>query len=332
MTDIRTVKRTQEEENVLAKQQKQAVDVNKMSFGRFLKKDFSKNRLIYLMLLPLVLYYAIFHYTPLYGAIIAFKEYSPSLGILGSPWVGFEHFKEFIEGFYFKRLLINTLRISVLSLLFGFPAPLILALLLNEIKNKPFKKAVQTITYLPHFISLVVVCGMVKDFVATEGVINDFLAMLGMERGNLLSRPELFSGIYVTSTIWQEVGWGSIIYLAALSSIDMELYEAAKVDGAGRLRQTFTITIPGIMPTIIILLLMRMGKMLNVGFEKIILLYNPVTYDTADVISSYVYRKGLQEFNWSFSSAVGLFNSLINFVLIISANMLSSKLNDTSLW
>ncbi|BFT72455.1 ABC transporter permease subunit [Paenibacillus sp. P36] len=300
--------------------------------GLGILKDIQKNKLLYVMLLPIILFFGVFHYIPMYGAIIAFKDFSPRLGILGSPWAGLEHFRTFFEGIYFWRTLKNTILISLYDLIFGFPAPIILALLLNEIKKTFFKRSIQTITYMPHFVSLVVVCGMIKEFTASSGLVNDVIAFLGGERLSLLLEAQFFRTIYVSSGVWQHIGWGTIIYLAALAGIDTEQYEAAKIDGAGRWKQMFHITLPGIMPTIVILLILEMGRMMNVGTEKIILLYNPTVYDTADVISSYVYRMGLQEFNYSFSSAVGLFNSAINFTLVIGSNWLSRKLNNTSLW
>jgi putative aldouronate transport system permease protein len=297
-----------------------------------IKTDIIRNKYIYIMALPVIAYYIIFHYMPMYGAIIAFKEFNPALGIIRSPWVGFKHFKSFFEGVYFWRLIRNTLLISIYSLVWGFPAPIILALLLNEVKNNYFKRTVQTISYLPHFISLVVVCGIIKDFTSTDGVINDIIELLGGERTNFLMKPEWFRPIYVGSGIWQEVGWGSIIYLAAITNIDPELYEAATIDGASRWKQTWHITLPGIVPTIVILLILRLGGLMSVGFEKIILLYNSATMETADVISSYVYRRGLLDFDYSFSAAVGLFNSVINLILITSANKFSRKISETSLW
>jgi putative aldouronate transport system permease protein len=303
-----------------------------VGFWRMLANDLIKYKYIYLMALPVLLYYIAFHYVPIYGALIAFKDFSPGLGIWGSPWVGFQHFQSFFESIYFWRVLRNTFMISFYELIFGFPAPIILALLLNEVKNRFFKRTVQTVTYLPHFISLVVVCGMIKDFTMSNGIINDIILMFGGSRSSLLQNPDLFRTIFVSSGIWQEVGWGTIIYLAALSGIDQEQYEAAAIDGAGRFKQILHVTLPGIMSTIIILLILRLGRMLSVGFEKVILLYNPATFETADVISSFVYRRGLQEFDWSFSAAVGLFNSVINFALLLLANRLSRKTNETSLW
>jgi putative aldouronate transport system permease protein len=298
----------------------------------WLARDLVRNRTVYLLGLPMVLYYLLFHYQPMYGAIIAFKDFAPGRGIWGSPWVGLEHFKSFFGGIYFVRVLRNTILLSLLNLLFGFPAPIVLALLLNEIRSGVLKRTVQTVSYLPHFVSIMVICGMIIDFTASDGVVNDIVAFFGGSRVTMLLKQELFRPLYVTTEIWQRVGWQSIIYLAALTAIDPQLYEAATIDGAGRLRQTWSITLPGLLPTIVIMLILRIGQMMNIGFEKIILLYNPTIYETADVISSYVYRKGLLDFSFSFSTAVGLFDSLINFGLLIAANALSRRINETSLW
>jgi putative aldouronate transport system permease protein len=295
-------------------------------------RDLSRNRTVYLLALPMVLYYLLFHYQPMYGAIIAFKDFAPGRGIWGSPWAGFSHFESFFRSIYFVRVVRNTILLSVLNLLFGFPAPILLALLLNEIRGSAFKRTVQTVTYLPHFVSIMVICGMIIDFTARDGLINDLVVFFGGERVTMLLKQELFRPLYVITEIWQRVGWSSIIYLAALTAIDTQLYEAATIDGAGRLRQTWSITLPGLLPTIVIMLILRIGQMMNIGFEKIILLYNPTIYETADVISSYVYRKGLLDFSFSFSTAVGLFDSAINFGLLVSANALSRRHNATSLW
>ncbi|GAK40179.1 polysaccharide ABC transporter permease protein [Paenibacillus sp. TCA20] len=284
------------------------------------------------MMLPVVAYYLIFHYTPMYGAVIAFKDYTPIKGILGSDWVGLKHFIDFFDSYYFWRILKNTLLISLYSLLFEFPMPILLALLINEVRQRRFKRVVQTITYMPYFISLVVICGIITDFTNADGLINRLFMWLGYDGQAMLQKPELFRPIYILSEIWQRIGWESIIYIAALTSIDQEQYEAARIDGANRLKQMFYITLPGILPTITIMLILRMGNLLNVGFEKIILLYNPVTYETADVISSFVYRKGLLEFGWSYSSAVGLFNSVINLILLVTANYISRRVSNNSLW
>lgn len=295
-------------------------------------RDFIANKYLYLMMVPVLAYYLIFHYAPMYGALIAFKEYSPMKGILGSDWVGFKHFQDFFSSFYFWRILKNTLVISLYSLIFEFPAPIILALLINEVRSKTFKRVAQTITYMPYFISLVVICGIITDFTNADGVINNIAMSFGYDGQAMLQKAELFRPIYILSEIWQRIGWESIIYIAALMSIDTEQYEAARMDGASRWKQMMYITLPGIMPTIAIMFILRMGNLLNVGFEKIILLYNPVSYETADVISSFVYRKGLLEFGWSYSSAVGLFNSIINLILLITANYISRKVNESSLW
>lgn len=308
------------------------VSNKKEPYFRRLSKSISANKSLYVMILPVLAFYIIFCYKPMYGAIIAFKEFTPGLGIWGSPWVGLDHFKEFFQGMYFKRVLTNTVSISLASIVLGFPAPIILALLINELRNKYFTKLVQTVSYMPHFISLVVVCGIIKEFTKDDGVITYLLGFLGFEKVTMLNKPSLFLPVYVISEIWQGVGWGSIIYLAALAGIDQELYEAARIDGAGRWKQTLYVTIPCLVPTIMIMLILRMGGIMNIGFEKIILLYNPGIYDTADVISSYVYRKGIQEFSFSYSTAVGLFNSVVNFTFLLASNWLSRKVNDTSLW
>lgn len=299
---------------------------------KILASDLRRNYSLYLLMIPVFLFYFFFMYKPMYGAIIAFKDFNPADGILGSPWVGLDNFRKFWDSMYRNRVFFNTLKISFSTLIFGFPAPILLALLINELRSKIFTKAVQTITYLPHFISLVVVCGMIKDFTTETGIINNIISFFGGTPTTMLNNPSYFVPIYVISDIWQGIGWGSIIYLAALSGIDAELYEAARIDGAGRWRQTLSITIPSIMPTIITMLLLRVGQMMNIGYEKIILLYNPLTYETADVISSFVYREGLQNFQYSYSTAVGLLNSVINFILVFGANILSRKFNDTSLW
>ena len=230
------------------------------------------------------------------------------------------------------RVLKNTLVISVSNLLFTFPAPIILALLINEMRGEKFKKGVQTISYLPHFISLVVVCSMVKEFTSSDGFVTDIAVLFGMERQTMLNNQNLFVPIYILSDIWQNVGWSSIIYLAALTGIDTELYDAASIDGAGRFKKVLYVTIPGILPQIIIMLILAIGGMMNVGYEKIILLYNPATYNTADVINSYVYREGLVSRNYGYSTAVGLFNSVINCILLFASNHISKKVSDTSLW
>lgn len=306
--------------------------INHTSFMSRARKDVRKNIGLYLIVLPVILYFILFKYFPMYGASIAFKNFSPGKGILGSDWVGFKYFIRFFSSISFWRILKNTIVLSVYSLFWGFPAPIILALLLNEVKWNWFKRGVQTLTYLPHFISLVVIVGLIKDFAVTDGLLNDIIVFLGGARTPLLQRPECFRTLYISSNIWQGIGWGSIIYLAALAGIDEQLYEAAMIDGANKWRRVIHVTLPGISSTIVILFILRIGRLLSIGFEKIILMYNPATYEVADVISTYVYRVGLLELNWSYSTAIGLFNSIINFILLLSANKLSKKYSETSLW
>jgi putative aldouronate transport system permease protein len=284
------------------------------------------------MAIPVAFYYIIFCYWPIYGAIIAFQQFSPSAGIIGSKWVGLENFYVFFNSYYFTRLMVNTVSISLLDLAFGFPAPIILALMLNEVRVKAYKSIIQTVTYLPHFISVTVICGLIISFTAKSGAINDIIALFGGQRVAFLLFPQYFRSIYVSSSIWQGVGWGSIIYLAALSGLDPALYEAAEIDGAGRFRKLIHITLPGIAPTIALLLILRIGQIMNIGYEKIILLQNPGIYSTSDVISSFVYRKGLINMDFSYAAAVDLFNSVINFAFLLTANKLSNSLSKTSLW
>lgn len=304
----------------------------KQPLSKVIVKDFKRNKLKYLMILPVIIYIGIFSYKPMYGIIIAFKNYRPALGIEKSAWVGFDNFTRFFSDYYFRRILLNTFRISLLSILFGFPAPILLALLINEIKNRHFKKTVQTISYMPYFISIVIVCGLIKTFTQSDGLISDMIVSFGGARKNLLASKEWFYPIYIISGIWQSVGWDSIIYLAALAGIDQEQYEAAKVDGAGRLRQMLYITLPGLMPTITILFILRMGGILNVGFEKILLLYSSPTYEVADVISTYVYRIGVLEASFSYSTAIGLFNSAVNIFFLLVTNAVGKKVNNSGLF
>lgn len=295
-------------------------------------KMIRKNKMVYLMLLPVIVYYILFHYKPMYGIIIAFQEFNPRKGYLGSPWVGFYQFKRFFTSFYFWPLLRNTLKLSFATLIFGFPVPIVLALLINELRSKKFSKMVQTVTYMPHFVSMVVLCAMIRQFVGSRGFITAFFTIFGYDGSNLLGHGQYWIPIYVISNIWQGAGWGSIVYLAALTGIDSELYDAAKVDGANRWKQTLHVTIPCILPTIIVMLIMRVGQIMGVGYEKTMLLYNEGIYDVADIISTYVYRAGLEDGQYSFSTAVGLFNSVVNFLLVIIANQISKKTTETSLW
>ena len=303
------------------------------SFIRRVQKDYKRNKYLILMLLPLVVYYIVFHYAPMYGTLIAFKDYSPRLGVWGSKWVGLKNFTAFFNSSQFERVLTNTLKLSFYQILFGIPAPLLLALALNEIRCAPFKRTVQTISYMPHFISVMVLCGMLVDFCNTKGILTQLVSFLtGQPPKNLLLRPELFRTIYVTSGIWQEIGFGSIIYLSALSGIDPMLYEAATIDGATRRQQLLHVTIPGIATTVTVMFLLRIGRMMNVGYEKVILLYNASTYETAEIISTYVYKRGLLDMDYSLGAAVDLFNSAINLVLLVSFNALSKRLTDNGLF
>ena len=293
----------------------------------------SRDRLFYFMLIPFIAWYIIFAYKPMYGLQIAFKDFSVFKGIEASPWVGFQHFIDFFNGPYFWRTIKNTLMISLYSLLFAFPAPIILALLLNEVRNALFKKSIQTLTYLPHFISVVVVAGIVTNFLApNNGLVNIVLEKFGFEKIYFLTVPEYFRTIFVSMNIWQEAGFGAILYIAALSGINQELYEASVIDGANKWKQIWHVTIPGILPTIMIMLILRIGQVLEVGYEAIILLYQPATYETADVISTYMYRAGIREGAYDLTTAVGLFNSVIGLMLVIIANKLSKKYTESGLW
>lgn len=295
--------------------------------------NMKKHPLLYLMALPVLAWMAIYQYGPMYGVIIAWKRYVPARGILGSQWVGWKNFLDFLNDPYFFRVVRNTLSINFWLLIIAFPAAILFALLLNEIRMPRFKRTIQMVTYMPHFISAMVLCGLAVDFFKSNGLITYFMVnVFGMQKENMLSIPGYFQPIYVALQVWQETGWDSIIFVAALSGIDPTLYEAAIMDGANRLKRAWYVTIPSIMPTVVILLILRIGNMMSLGWEKIILLYNPMTYETADVISSYVYRRGLIQFDYSFSTAAGLFNSVVNFLLLIIANAISRRVNETSLW
>ena len=299
-----------------------------------IKRDWKWNWPLYVMMIPAVVFYIMFAYIPMFGNIMAFKEFVPGVGIQGffiGEWVGLKYFKQFIEGIYFWRLIRNTVLISLYNLIFSFPAPIILAILLSELPFKGYKRVVQTITYLPHFVSTVVICGLIVNFSLSTGLFNDFIELFGGSRVPLLQDPKYFRTIYVASGIWQGIGWGSIIYLSAIAGIDASLYEAAVIDGANKFQQIINITIPSIMSTIIIMFILQIGQMMNVGSEKIMLLYNPSIYKTSDVISTYVYRIGLVQMNWSFSAAVDLFNKVINFILLITANDISKRVSEVSL-
>ena len=299
---------------------------------RRLKLDLQRNYQAYLMVLPSIVLIFIFAYIPMYGILMAFENYRAQLGVLGSKWVGLYHFKDFLTSPHSLNVIRNTLFISVYSLLVGFPCPIILALLLNEVRCQAYKRTVQTISYMPYFISNVVICGMIKSFMSYDGVFNQITAMFGMAPKSFLSDPALFPSVIVFSDLWQCIGWTSIIYMAALAGIDPDLYEAAHIDGCGRLRQMWHITLPGIVPTIITLLILSIGGLLGANSGKILLLYSPLTYETGDVIGTFIYRRGLQGGDFSYSTAVGLFQTVINFLLLIFANWFSNKTTETSLW
>lgn len=306
---------------------------NSKSYPRRLVRNMKTHPLLYLMILPVLAYFLIYHYYPMYGLSIAFYDYVPVKGIKGSDFVGLEHFRSFISDPYFFRTMRNTLLINLWLLLFGFPIPILFAILLNELNSPKLRKITQTVTYMPHFISTVVICGLMLDFCSEHGVITTIICSLtGMKPVNLFSKSAFFQPLYVAMCIWQEFGWDSIIYYAALTGIDQELYEAAEIDGANRWNRIIHIALPGISPTIVTLLIMRIGNMMTLGWDKILLLYNPMTYKTSDVISTYVYRIGLNNFQYSFATAVGFFNSIINFILLILANTVSRKISETSLW
>ena len=297
------------------------------------KRDMKENWILYVLFLPVLAYFIIFHYIPMSGIFMAFEEYKVTKGLFGSEWVGLQWFRDFFRSAYAYRTIRNTLLISFYNLLVGFPAPIILALLLNEMRAMKYKRVVQTVTYMPYFISLVVLCGILTDFCSTTGLFGEIQKMLGVENPvNLLGDAKYFRAVYVGSEVWQRLGWDSIIFLSALSAIDQEQYEAATLDGAGKFKQVLHVTLPGILPTISILLILRIGSLMSVGYEKIILIYNGLTYETADVVSTYVYRKGIVDANFSFSTAVNLFNSVINFLLVVFANRMSALLTENSLW
>lgn len=306
--------------------------VKTSSFLRRLGRDLSKNRLVYLMLIPVVAYYIIFKYFPMTKLVIAFQDYNIYKGVSGSKWIGFENFAKFFRVETNGRLIRNTFLISFYSILFSFPAPILLALMINEVPFRRTKKFVQTISYMPHFISLVVICGMLRDFCSSGGLFNQIRSVFGIEAVNLLSRPEYYRTIHIASGIWQEVGWSSIIYLATLSTVDMQLYEAAYIDGANKLQRIIHITLPALVPIMTVQFIMRVGNIMSVGYEKIILLYNSLTYETADVISTYMYRYGLLNGKYGMGTAVGLLNSAVNITVLLLVNTLFSKLTEESLF
>jgi len=302
-------------------------------YMRHAAKLVNRDKYLLLLIMPAVIFYILFHYVPMYGTLIAFVNFRPGTPILSNEWVGLRWFMEFFNSVFFVRLMRNTIMLSVMTIIFNFPLPIIFALLLNEVRNKAFKKTVQTISYMPFFISMVVVIGILFNFFAmTDGVINNLRELLGMNRIDFLNDPAMFRPLFVGTTVWRTFGWNSIIYLAALSSIDPQLYEAAEIDGAGRFMKLRKVTLPGLIPIITIMLILAVGNVMSVAFEQVLLMQNPATLSTSDVIQTYVFRRGILGGQFSFSAAVGLFNSVINLILLVSANFISRKLSDNSLW
>lgn len=288
---------------------------------------------IYVMLAPTIIWFIVFLYKPMYGLQIAFKDYSIFRGVTASPWVGLEHFATLFSNDQFLRAISNTIKISALNLLFGFPAPIILALMFNEILNASYKRTTQTIVYLPHFISSVIIAGIViTAFSPTAGIVNTILGWFGIDSIYFLTKPEWFRPIFVGTGIWQEAGFGSIVFLAAIAGVSPTLYESAVIDGANRWQMMWKITIPSILPTILIMLIIRIGNVMEVSFELVILLYQPATYETADVVNTWVFRQGLQSGQYDLAAAAGLFNAVVAFVLVMVANTLSRRFSRTSLW
>ncbi len=282
---------------------------------------------------PGLIYYVLFRYVPMWGNLIAFQDYNPFKGFLDSEWVGLENFITFFTGNYFVRLLKNTFALSIYSIVFGFPIPILFALLLYEVKFGKFRSVIQCISYFPHFISVVVICGLLKQYLAiTDGIVNEIIDFLGGTRQNFLQDPKWFRTVYIASGIWQSVGWSSIIYYATLTSIDTTLFEAAELDGANRLQRIWHISLPCLLPTMATLLLMQLGNVLNVGFEKVLLLQTSSNYPTSDILSTYVYRMGIENMRYSFASAVGLFNNVVGLIILVFFNRLSGKVADTTLW
>jgi putative aldouronate transport system permease protein len=303
----------------------------KVKKGLRFKKILS-NYQLYLFLLPALIYFIVFHYLPMYGILIAFKDFVATKGILGSPWVGFKHFERFFESFQFWTLIKNTLGLSVVQLIVGFPLPIFLALMLNQIRSEKYKRFVQTVVYAPHFISVVVLAGMIFVFFSNNGLINNIILLFGGDPISFMAKPEWFKPLYIASGVWQETGWAAIIYLAALAGVSPELHEAAVMDGANKWQRIFHVDIPAIMPTAVILLILSVGGIMNIGFEKAYLLQTPMNQPSAEIIPTYVYKMGLQQAQYSFAAAVGLFNAVINLILLIAVNKFSKKLSGTGLW
>ena len=306
--------------------------LRKKTLWERLKLDLKNHWQIYLMALPVFAYFLIFNYIPMVGIVMAFQKYKIAKGIFGSQWVGFDNFLRYFNGPFFWRTLKNTLLISVYGLIFSFPLPIIFALCLNEVRSTRFKKIVQTISYLPYFISIVVVVSILFDFGKSNGLITQIANAFGWDGGAVISSAKWFRSLYIGSNLWQHLGYNSIIFISALASIDPTLYEAAKIDGADRWQQTLHVTLPGISSTIVVLLILRLGQIMGVGYEKTILMYGPSTYETGDVIASYTYRVGIYDADYSYSTAINLFNSIVNMLVLFISNTISRRVNDTSIW
>lgn len=318
---------------MLNKKTSPPVDTKTGNKRQILWKDLKRDKLLYLLLILPITVYVLFYYKPMFGLQIAFKNYNVFQGISESPWVGFEHFKTFFHSPFFGRTLKNTLMLSLYNMLFAFPAPIILALMFNEVQKIKFKKFVQTCTYIPHFISVVIVASLVTSFLSpSSGVINTIISAFGGEKVYFLTKPEYFRTIYTVMGIWQGTGFNSIVYLSVITAIDTSLYEAAMIDGANKWKQITNVTIPSILPTIVMMFIMRLGNILNVGYESIILLYQPATYETADTIGTYIYRVGLENSQYSLATAVGLVNGIVGLLLVILSNTISKRVTEYGLW
>ena len=308
---------------------------NRRTLAQRFIRALNRDKYLYLIMLLPAVYYILFCYYPMYGVTLAFKQYKPKLGILGSPWAsqnGMKYILQVVEDPYFWTVFKNTIVLNLTNLVISFPAPIILALLLNEVSSSKYKRVVQTITYLPHFLSTVVVVGMMTSMFNSTGIVNEMLGKLGIGPIAFLNDAQYFRPMYIGSNVWQGIGWDSIIFLSALAGLDMELYEAARIDGAGRWKQTIHITLPGILPTIIIMLILAMGRILNVSYQKILLMMTGSNQSVSDVISTYVYRRGITKADFSYATAVNLFQSLVSLVFVSATNWISRKTSETSLW
>jgi putative aldouronate transport system permease protein len=297
-----------------------------------LRLELTRNRALYLMVIPSVVLIFLFAYLPMFGVLVAFKNYNLALGVIRSPWVGFKYFIQFFNDPFFYRIVNNTFLLSLFSIMIGFPAPIVFSLLMNEIQSTKLKRVLQSISYLPHFVSTVVIVSIVMIVFSPDGIVNDLIGAIGLENQVFFSDPKWFRPLYIGSGIWQSVGFSSIIYLAAIAGINPELYESACIEGAGKLKSMWYITLPCIMPTIRILFILEMGSLFNIGFEKVYLMYNPAIYQTADVVSTYVYRRGIGQLDYDYATAVGLINSTISFILVFITNKISNKISGEGLW